>query len=221
MRFLRSIFSRSVGAKPHLPPASRIAEDPDSDTAPAATADDFRRRAEAKAAGRDWIGAIADFSRAIALDPSDPRPFAGRANAKWARAADDGHLFLAAHTAIFLERDGALVSVIADLTKALDRDPGHPALHFRRGTARNVRGDVDGAVADHTAAIAGDPAAADAYLARGLALVRLGRDAEAEADLAAAVRLRPAPGAILPEAVATAKAHPHPPPGDGEVRMYL
>ncbi len=68
----------------------------------------YCKLARSKRANSDWPGAIADFSRAIELQPDLAEAYAGRGTAK--NASGDA--------------DGAL----ADLQKALELDPKHPSL---------------------------------------------------------------------------------------------
>jgi tetratricopeptide (TPR) repeat protein len=58
-----------------------------------------------------------------------------------------------------------------------------------RATARDIKGELDGAVADYTKAIEIDPQYGEAYANRGLLLLNLGRASEAERDFEYSLRL--------------------------------
>ena len=78
-------------------------------------------------------GAIADFNRAIELDPKDDAPYYNRAQAKR------------------LKKDTA--GAIADYTRAIELGSTNPAAYNNRGNARAENNDRDGAIADYTRAI--------------------------------------------------------------------
>jgi len=81
----------------------------------------------------DLDGAIADFNRAIELDPKDDAPYYNRAQAKR------------------LKKDTA--GAIADYTRAIELGSTNPAAYNNRGNARAENNDRDGAIADYTRAI--------------------------------------------------------------------
>lgn len=121
----------------------------------------------------DYDGAIADFSRAISLEPSNSGYYLIRANAK--------------------ERKRDHAGAAADYARAIefareDKD----VLYLVRAEAREQAGDLDGAIADYTRAIDINPKFADAYHGRGLAKQKKGDPKGAAADLARARQLTPA-----------------------------
>jgi tetratricopeptide (TPR) repeat protein len=119
----------------------------------------------------DLDGAIADFNRAIELDPKDDAPYYNRAQAKW------------------LKKDAA--GAIADYTRAIELGSTNPAAYNNRGNARAEKNDRDGAIADYTRAIELNPNYARAYYNRGVAKEAKGDKAGAEADFKAAEKLDP------------------------------
>jgi tetratricopeptide (TPR) repeat protein len=126
-----------------------------------------------KLRGSDYDGAIADFSRAISLEPSNSGYYLIRANAK--------------------ERKRDYASAIADYTRAIefareDRD----VMYVVRAEAREQVGDLDGAIADYTRAIEIDPTFYGNYKLRGLAKQKKGDTKGAAADFARAQRSAPA-----------------------------
>ncbi|MDB5464100.1 MAG: hypothetical protein JWP28_3383 [Phenylobacterium sp.] len=96
-------------AKADTAPASGPAAGPTGGTAVTATSDgpkdaeEFSRRGAASAARRDFPAAIADFSRAIELEPTKGRPYHDRALARW--------------------NNGQPVLAMADLDQALKYEP--------------------------------------------------------------------------------------------------
>jgi len=121
----------------------------------------------------DYDGAIADFSRAISLEPSNSGYYLIRANAK--------------------ERKRDYAGAIADYTRAIEFErEDKDVLYFTRAGAKELTGDLDGAIADYTRAIEISPKFADAYLGRGLVKQKKGDAKDAAADLARSKQLAPA-----------------------------
>ena len=113
------------------------------------TAADFNKRGLAKSDKGDLDGAIADYTRAIELDPKYASAYHNRGIAK----SDKGDL------------DGA----IADYSGAIELDPKFSAPYQGRGKARRIKGDLDGAIVDYNRAIELDPKNVYAYTSRGTA----------------------------------------------------
>ena len=110
----------------------------------------------------DYAGAIADYDRAIALDPNEAAAYHDRAVAK----AEQG------------DYDGA----IADYDRAIELDPNRAAAYHNRGIAKADQGDYTGAVVDYDRAIALDPDDVAAYHDRAIAKAGQVRQAGAVAD---------------------------------------
>jgi len=126
-----------------------------------------------KLRNRNYDEAIADFSRAISLEPSNSGYYLIRANAK--------------------ERKRDYAGAIADYTRAIEFAREDKAvLYVIRAEAREQTGDLDGAIADYTRAIEFDPTFNGNYNLRGLAKQKKGDTKGAAADFARARRSAPA-----------------------------
>ena len=119
----------------------------------------------------DLDGAIADFTRAIELNPKDDAPYYNRAQAKW------------------LKKDAA--DAVADYTRAIELGSTNPSAYNNRGNARAENNDRDGAIADYTRAIELKPDYARAYYNRAVVKKDKGDTTGAEADLKTAKKLDP------------------------------
>jgi lipoprotein NlpI len=110
---------------------------------------DYFNRGVAEKANGDFEGAIADYNRAIELDPKYSAAYSNRGNAKQAKGDLDG--------------------AIADCNRAIELDPKDAVAHKNRGVAKKSKGDLKGAIADYTRAIELDPKYSAAYFHRGIA----------------------------------------------------
>jgi len=110
---------------------------------------DYFNRGVAENASGDFEGAIADYNRAIELDPKYAAAYSNRGNAKQAKGDLDG--------------------AIADCSRAIELDPKDPVAHKYRGVAKKAKGDLNGAIAEYDRAIELDPKFAAAYFHRGIA----------------------------------------------------
>ncbi len=77
-------------------------------------------------------GSLAEFTKAINLDPKSARAYAGRGALKYAMGDSKG--------------------AIADLTKAIELDPKSISAYSGRASAKFVAGDIPGATADFISA---------------------------------------------------------------------
>jgi len=118
------------------------------------SAGEFARRAAASAARRDFQGAIADYSRAIELDPKDGATFRARALAR-------------------LNNRQPLLA-LADLDEALKLKPDDLEARMLRADVFLQSKDVTRAEADFEAAQKAAPANADLSAQIGLAYTRAG-----------------------------------------------
>jgi tetratricopeptide (TPR) repeat protein len=132
---------------------------------------DLVNRGIEKAKNGDLDGAMADFDRAIELDPKDDAPYYNRAQAKR------------------LKNDTA--GAIADYTRAIELGSTNPAAYNNRGNARVENKDRDGAIADYTRAIELKPDYARAYYNRAMLKKEKGDTAGAAADFKHAQKLDP------------------------------
>jgi tetratricopeptide (TPR) repeat protein len=132
---------------------------------------DLVNRGIEKAKNGDLDGAMADFDRAIEIDPKEDAPYFNRAQAKWQKNDTDG--------------------AIADYTRAIELGSTNPAAYNNRGNARSENNDPDGAIADYTRAIELKPDYARAYYNRAVTKEARGDKAGAEADFKMAAKLDP------------------------------
>lgn len=127
----------------------------------------YRLRGKANQSNGDLESAIADFDRAVQLDPSDCESFITRGLAKRVK--------------------GDLTGAILDLDSAIGLDPKNAAVYHLRGSAKKEKGHLDDAIADCNQAIALDPQSAPSYFTRGLAKERKGDLQDAVADYSRAI----------------------------------
>ena len=133
--------------------------------------EDLVNRGIEKGKEGDLDGAIADFTRAIQLNPKDDAPYYNRAQAKR------------------LKKDAA--GAVADYTQAIELGSTNPAAYNNRGNARAENNDRDGAIADYTSAIELKPNYARAYYNRAVAKKEKGDATGAAADFKRAQELDP------------------------------
>lgn len=128
----------------------------------------------------DLSGAIADFDRAIKLDPRDALAYQNRAYAKR------------------LKKDPA--GAIADYTRAIELDPNSADAYYNRGNVKTDRNDLDGAIADYDRTIELDPKYSHAFHNRAVAKKKNGDANGAEADFKRAGEIDPE---LAPPAMST------------------
>ena len=134
-------------------------------------AEDFYNQGEEKYAKRDYQGAIADFDRAIELNPNYFNAYIGRGNAR-----DDS---------------GDSRGAIADYDRALKISPNNASAYYNRGVTRSRLGDTQAALSDFTQALKINPNYASAYNNRGIARQSLGDSQGALADFEQAIKFNP------------------------------
>ena len=117
----------------------------------------------------ELLKALKDLDQAVSLDPRDPKTFCDRGQAR--------HLFK--------DMRGAL----EDFDMAAKLNPQLACASYGQGLVRFDRGEWAQAIVYFTRAIERDHELGLAYALRGLALRRLGRNAEAEKDIADSLRL--------------------------------
>jgi tetratricopeptide (TPR) repeat protein len=137
----------------------------------AASVEDFFNRAGVKKAAGDLDGAIADYDRAIQLDPKDAAIYNNRGLAK--------------------QEKGDLDAAIVDFNRAIQLNPKDAVACSNRGNAKRDKGDLDGAILDYNRAIGFDPKYAYAYYDRGLAKKQKSDLAGAIADYNRVIELDP------------------------------
>ena len=150
-----------------------VHESPSPASSPAAEESDANlvNRGIEKAKNGDLDGALADFNRAIKLNPKDDAAYYNRAQAKR------------------LKKDAG--GAVADYTRAIELGSKNPAAYNNRGNARAENNDLDGAIADYTRAIELKPDYARAYYNRAVVKKDKGDTTGAEADLKTAKKLDP------------------------------
>jgi len=122
------------------------------------------------AASKNDVRAIADYDRAIAINPTASAYF-NRGNS-YHRTGNDEHS-------------------IADYDSAIQLDPKYVKAYTNRGNRYFTKGDYQAAIAVFQAALTVDPQHATALYGRGLSLEKLGRTTEGEADIAKAKEIDP------------------------------
>jgi tetratricopeptide (TPR) repeat protein len=117
------------------------------------TADDFFITAQEKSQKGDYQNAIADYNRALALNPQF------------------GEIYFRRGIARSLTKDWQ--GAEADYTRAIELKPQHAEAYLHRGGARNLLANWQGAKSDFDVTIALEPKLASAYVGRGVALCEL------------------------------------------------
>jgi tetratricopeptide (TPR) repeat protein/S1-C subfamily serine protease len=131
----------------------------------------YNNRGNAKSDLGNKQEAIADYSRAIALNPNHINAYNNRGNAK----SDLGNK----------------QEAIADYNRVIAFNPKSDFAYYNRGNATFVLGNKREAIADYNRAIALNPEYFEAYINRGLAKSNLGNKQEAIADYNRAIALNP------------------------------
>ena len=137
------------------------------------TAREYNSRGNGRQAKGDLDGAIADFTKAIEINPDYAIAYNNRGQA--------------------LRAKGDLAGAIADFSTAIELTPNFAAAFANRGAAKRANHDLEGAIADCTKAIGLDPQSASAYSNRGYARKASGDTAGAAADLKKAAQLEGRP----------------------------
>ena len=165
--------SPAAGSSPETSGQSATAAAKPSSAASAAeeSDEDLVNRGIEKGKNGDLDGAIADFDRAIKLNPKDDAPYYNRAQARRLKKDTPG--------------------AIADYTRAIELGSTNPAAYNNRGNARAEKNDRDGAIADYTRAIELKPGYARAYYNRAVTKEAKGDKTGAEADFKTAEKLDP------------------------------
>ena len=117
----------------------------------------------------DLDGAMADYNRAIEIDPKCAEAYINRGNAKSEKGNPD--------------------DAIVDLSRAIEINPKFAEAYNNRGVAKGKKGDLDGEIADYSRAIEIDPNYAVAYSNRGNVFQAKGQFDRAVADFNKEVEL--------------------------------
>ena len=167
------------------------------------SAEDYFDRGLTRVEKGDLDEAIADFTKAIEINPRYAGAYYNRGEARFGKDDPSGAIadFTKAieinprFAKALLRRGNARFSkddndgAIADCTKAIELDPRFAQAYFGRGEARFAKGDYDGSIADYTKAIEIEPQYAWAYAYRGITKQQQANKAEAAGDTATSGRL--------------------------------
>ncbi len=119
-----------------------------------------------------WDKAIAEYNKAIELDPKFSMAYSNRG--------------------IAYRRKGQLDQAISDFNKAIEINPRDAKAYYNRGlTYAKGKGQFDQAISDLTKAIELDPKLAEAYLNRGNAYLQKGQFDQAISDNNKAIEINP------------------------------
>lgn len=155
---------------PNLGVAGKAAE-PISLVSSELTADDWFLKAAAQHQNKDYRGAISNYNKAIASNPSYLDAYNNR-GAAYASLQEYGH-------------------AIANYNKAITLDPTLIAAYYNRGKSYKILKDYSQAISDYNKAIDLDPKNASAYNNRGNAYYALKEYAKALTDYNQAIVLNP------------------------------
>ena len=152
-----------------------------------------------------WDMAIADYSKAIEINPKYTDAYNNRGVAyynlgQWDKAIADYSRTLAIdpnYTSTYFNRGNAYRNLgqwdkaIADYSKAIGINPEFKDAYNNRGDAYGNLGQWDKVIADNTIAIGIDPKSAIAYYNRGVAYNNIGQKDKAIADYSRAIGIDP------------------------------
>ena len=167
------------------------------------TARDYCNRGVARQKKGDLDGALADFDRAIKLNPQDETAYNDRALAKMAKGDLDGALAdydralqisprdfkIRANRGVVRQRNGDLDGALADYDIAIKLYRNYEFAYSNRATAKMAKNDLAGALADCNHAIELNPKDAAAYNNRALIETAKGDLDAATADFNRAIKL--------------------------------
>jgi len=170
------------------------------------SADSYYQSGDQKFDKGDMDGAIADYTKAIALNPKHASAYFNRALAKRAKGDLDSALADATKAIELRPKDsdsyncrghvkmaqGDLDGAIADFTKAVELNPKHDFAYANRGIAKYDKNDLEGALTDLTKGIKLNPKNGEAYRNRGYVLYDQQSWAGALPDFRKACDLNPA-----------------------------
>ena len=162
-------------------------------------------RGVAKMRREDYEGAIADFDRALELEPDNTEAYSSRGSAKSnigdiegaitdldrAIEIDAGHIGAYVSRAISRQNKGDHQGAIADWDRALDLKPDDGGWYVNRGMVKEIIGDIDGAITDFSRAAEVEPDYEVAYIARAYNRSKQGDYEGAIADYDRVIELWP------------------------------
>ena len=162
-------------------------------------------RAYAKHDIKDYQGAIADYSKAIEINPQDVLAYNNRGNSRqksndYQGAFDDHNKAIAINPKFapgYLNRGNTkqelkdFLGAITDYNKAIEINAQYVLAYSNRGNAKTELGDHQGGIADFNKAIEINPQFADAYSNRGISKSDLGDKQGAISDYNKAIGIDP------------------------------
>ncbi len=169
------------------------------------TAQEYFNRAYDAAENEDYEQAIADWTKAIEIDPNYTLTYYNRGIAK-RRLGDISGAITDYNKVIEINPNdagayynrgnakynfGDISGAIADYTKAIDINPNYVSAYYNRGIAKRRLGDISGAIADYNKVIEIDPNDVDAYYNRGIAKYDLGNYSGAIDDYTKVIEINP------------------------------
>lgn len=138
------------------------------------TAQALYARGTQKAAERDYVGAIQDYTRAIESDPEFLEAYLKRCQVRFVQGDDEG--------------------VLAECAEILGLDDTVAQAYYYQGRARLQLGSAPAAIASYSQALALDEEYAQAWLHRGRARLEMQEEKLAREDLSRAAQLFEAQG---------------------------
>ncbi|WP_392533555.1 tetratricopeptide repeat protein [Nostoc sp. C117] len=174
-------------------------------TATAPKPDDFYIQGGDKYDKGDFKGAIADYTKAISLNPKYLDAYNNRGLARYnlgdfQGAIDDYNQSLKINSkdadsynnrGLANSALGDKKSAIADYNRAIEINPNYVFAYNNRGIAHNSLDDSKSAIADFNQALKLNPNYAEAYAGRGISYYQLGDKKKAIADFSTALRINP------------------------------
>jgi tetratricopeptide (TPR) repeat protein len=156
------------------------------------SSEDYNCRGEAKLVKEDLDGALADFNKAIGLNPN---LVVARENRDRTIQSKNERNKTFAETWNKFGRikkdDGDLDGALHGYNKAIELDPNFATAYSNRGLVKKAKGDLDGAIADFNKAIELKPASAIYYSNRGSVRRKKGDLENALTDCNKAIELNP------------------------------
>jgi len=141
-------------------------------------AEPFHYRGDAYRDAGDIEQALADYNKAIEMDPGYVEVYINRGNIYIGRARIH-------KTAEYLKK------ALADYNKGIELEPDQAPVYNNRGNLYKMQGNLQRALADYNKAIELDPRYASAYFNRGILYKQLGNAQQALIDYHKAIELKP------------------------------
>jgi tetratricopeptide (TPR) repeat protein len=153
----------------------------------------------------NFLQAIADYTKAIAISPEYAEAYYNRGNAYGkqgnvsqaiadytrAIAISPEYATVYNNRGLAYDRQDNFPQAIADYTRAIVISPEYAEAYYNRGNAYSKQGNVSQAIADYTRAIAISPEYATAYNNRGVVYSKQDNMSEAIADYTKAIEINP------------------------------